>query len=273
MKRTSLAILLSITCALTLYGCKSKKLEEIDLSTIHTTAAQPETETMTPATKTPSEKETTSAAAKPGSKMTAKTETYTNNKITISYPVIADSEDKSNEAAVNKLLRENALSFIKANEIDESKDTLSISCKIISADRKKVTAIYTGTFTPDSASYPVNVFYTNTVDILGVKDIGLHDYADSDTISAYVMSDECLFSDLSAETEKEVRSYLKGLDQAELTELFQNADFPLNPGEDGSISIFPQSFSYEEQGNIYLSVPVLHALGDYALVKFVPETK
>ena len=32
-------------------------------------------------------------------------------------------------------------------------------------------------------------------------------------------------------------------------------------------------FSYEKQGEIYFSIPVSHSLGDYAIVKFTPETK
>ena len=36
---------------------------------------------------------------------------------------------------------------------------------------------------------------------------------------------------------------------------------------------FPQAFSYEKDGDIYLIVPVSHAAGDYALVKYSPETK
>ena len=36
---------------------------------------------------------------------------------------------------------------------------------------------------------------------------------------------------------------------------------------------FPEVFSYEEQGTIYVSIPVPHALGDYALIKYTPDTK
>ena len=34
-----------------------------------------------------------------------------------------------------------------------------------------------------------------------------------------------------------------------------------------------QNRSYEKDGDIYLIVPVSHAAGDYALVKYSPETK
>ena len=36
---------------------------------------------------------------------------------------------------------------------------------------------------------------------------------------------------------------------------------------------FPQSFSYENQGVIYMAVPVPHALGDYVIVSYTPDTK
>ena len=62
--------------------------------------------------------------------------------------------------------------------------------------------------------------------------------------------------------------YIATLDEEALTAVFEGADFPL--GEEG---LWPESFSYERQGTIYLSMPVPHALGDYVIVSFVPETK
>ena len=48
--------------------------------------------------------------------------------------------------------------------------------------------------------------------------------------------------------------------------LFSQADFPYT-GE------FPACFSYEYQGEIYFSIPVPHAIGDYIIAVYTPENK
>ena len=85
----------------------------------------------------------------------------------------------------------------------------------------------------NGAAYPVSVFYTNTVDLNQVRNLGLSDYTDGYTMAGYVL-----------------------------------ADFPL-----ASDTVWPESFSYENHGTICFSVPVPHALGDYVIVAFDPSTK
>ena len=86
-------------------------------------------------------------------------------------------------------------------------------------------------------------------------------------MAGYVMSEGCQFDGLDGETEKAVREYIAGQSMDYFTELFRGADFPLKG------DTFPESFSYETEGDIFFSIPVPHALGDYAIVKFTPDTK
>ena len=53
----------------------------------------------------------------------------------------------------------------------------------------------------------------------------------------------------------------------------ENADFPLSTGSDGKTITWPDSFSYESEGDLYFSVPVPHALGDYVIVEYDVTTK
>ena len=50
------------------------------------------------------------------------------------------------------------------------------------------------------------------------------------------------------------------------TNLFQHADFPYS-------DTFPECFSYEFEGSVYVSLPVAHAIGDYILAAYTPENK
>lgn len=247
----------------------SQTPKKADLSTIHIEAAtEAEPETMAPSTEASTEAPTTPDHAGTASSVTADIETYTSGKVSIQYPVIDKMEDAEKQNQVNALLKSNALSVIKANGIDEAKDTLAIKCKVISVDRKRLTATYTGTLTTPEGAYPVNMFYSNTVNLLQAQNLGMDDFSDAYTMAGYVLSDDVEFSGISADVEAEVLEYRSSLDIDTLSKLFGTADFPLDSEEQ-----WPESFSYEKQGSIYFSMPVPHALGDYVLVSFDPSTK
>lgn len=269
MKKRSLvaaALLLAGVCLFT--GCKSKN--KLDISSSHTSAPA-ETMADTAAVTTEAQtkaSETTEVPAQSGSAQTSgfttTLSTYSSGKVSVEYPIVSKMEDSAAEASVNKLLKDNALSVIKANGVDEGKDTLAVKCKVLSIDRKRITAVYTGKL---GASQPVSLFFTNTVDLSKAENVGFSTYADPYTMAGYVMSDDCQLYNLPAETAAKVKEHIKGQSVDYYNTLFKNADFPLKD------STFPESFSYERQGEIYFSIPVPHTLGDYAIVKFTPETK
>lgn len=247
----------------------SKTPEKADLSTIHTEAAtEAPKETLPAATQAPETEETTEGQEDAASSVSASIETYTSGKVSIQYPAVDQMDDASKKDKINELLKTNALSFIKANDIDEANDTLDIKCKVISVDRKRLTATYTGTLSAKGAAHPVNLFYSNTVNLLQAQNLGLDDFTDAYTMAGYVLSDDVKFSGISSDVEAQVLSYRSSMDLDSLTAIFNSADFPLS-----SETQWPESFSYEKQGTIYFSLPVPHALGDYVLVAFDPTTK
>ena len=65
--------------------------------------------------------------------------------------------------------------------------------------------------------------------------------------------------------------YKKTLDINTLKGLLENADFPVNTGSVNES--FPQVFSYESGGDIFICIPVPHDLGDYVIAKYSPITK
>ena len=272
MKKAAFILLLALSCTAALSGCKSKH-EKIDLSTIHTTAAPESTrETMaepTIETEAPGTKESNSASeSSSGAKAAVKADIskYTSGKVVIEYPVVSNLDDPEKEKAVNELLKSNAISLVKDRETDEAATTVNVKCKIISINRKRLTATYTGSYTAENAAYPVNVFYTNTVDLAKCDNLGFNDYSDAYTMAGYVLSNDCTFYNVNAELEKSLMEYKNTQDIDYYTNLFNKADF-------GNSDTFPESFSYENQGVVYFSIPVPHALGDYAVIKFTTESK
>lgn len=241
-----------------------------DLSTIHT---QAETTTSQATSQTAAETESPSAAESETVKEAStgigvQLETYTLGNISIQYPVVNQMDDADKQERVNQLLKTNALSIIRANDLDESKDTLTVKCEIISADRKRLTAVYKGNRMNEAAAYPVSVFYTNTVDLNQVRDLGLSDYTDGYTMAGYVLSDDVEFLGVTQDQKEAFLEYRGSLNLDILTKVFDGADFPL-----ASEEAWSESFSYENHGTICFSVPVPHALGDYVIVTFNPSTK
>ena len=292
MKRYTVILTLSLVCALSLAGCGKKNQDKTDLTSTHTTAA----ETMSPTTTaaetketTAADKETTDAAgsetkkddskkADSASSVTTSIHTYTTGNISIEHPVVSNLSKAAVQEKINKLLNEHALEFIKAYGVNESKDSLTVKCRVVSADRRRLTAVYTGSYMPDGGAHPVSLFYTNTIDTALGEDMGLTNYADPYTLAGYVLSGDCQFADADAALEKELMKVKNDTDIETYTEMFRRADFPWKApkttSKDSDEAVkFPEVFSYEEQGTIYVSIPVPHALGDYALIKYTPDTK
>lgn len=277
LKYTLAITLLALSTACLATGCK-KKHDKIDLSgsqasegTVQTAPASTtiaETEsssniTIEPGIENAQSQGTSAGGSAAALSLSVQTDTYQNGNISIQYPVISDNSVK---AGINEHLKENALAILKAWEIDEARDTMNITCKILSATKNRITVRYDGSVMTDGGMHPTAVFYTNTVNLSSGSDIGLSYLADPATLASYVLSDDCTFPEADAETIAAAKTFLKEENPAYYTGLFQNADFPYQ-------GTFPECFSYEYEGSVYFSLPVPHALGDYILAAYTPENK
>lgn len=269
--RAGILLLLAATSAGMITGCK-KKTEKIDLTSIHTTAA----ETMAPETTKAPEAETTQApttapaAAADSKKLTTVMNTYTAGKVTIQYPSVSNLDDADKAAKIDELLKSNALSIVDAYGINAEEDTFSVECSVLSADRSRITVTYTGQLQVKDAAYPTALFFSNTVDVAKAENIGFSKFADPYTMAGYVLSDDCQFADVTPELKAELMKAKSSMTIDQYTSLFSQADFPLKKtsGKDSF-----RCFSYEKDGTIFFSIPVTHALGDYAIVMYTPDTK
>ena len=251
-------------------ACSSQETpEKIDLSTIHTTAA----ETLAPETSSQETAETgeesTEAESSSAQSISYEIAAYTEgDSISIEYPVISGMSDPSSQEKANQLLKDNALSILKAWDTESGGCTIEIQCQVPALSQKRITVLYTGYASQEGAAHPVNQFYTNTVDLSSCKDMGLSDFADPYTMAGYVLSDDVEFDGVNGDQLTALLEERSAMDIESYTDIFENADFPFD-----AENYWPSTFSYEKQGEIYFSIPVSHSLGDYAIVKFTPETK
>lgn len=278
-----MVLTITLTATVLMTGCKKNSREKLDLSGIRTTGAAETVapETSPASTKSQSDTPETSAASSDGSSsssggktggasaaknISAKINTYSSGKVSIEYPSVVNMDDRAKAASIDTLMKDNALSILNAYELDDTQDTLTIKCRLLSADRSRITAAYTGTCQKKDGAFPVNIFFSNTVDVGKADNIGFSKFADPYTMAGYVLSNDCEFYNVTPELAAELMNYKNDTTIETYTNLFNQADFPIR-------GTFPESFSYEHEGTIFFSIPVPHALGDYAIVRYTPDTK
>lgn len=247
----------------------SETPDKIDLSSIHTS----EVPTEAPETTVPPETTEPATLAKPEGEevqsLSYSIAVYeSQGKIRIEYPVISQMADTEKQDQINQHLMDNALSLLKAWDTEGGKCTIDIKCQVPALTRKRITALYTGHASQEGAAHPVNLFYTNTYDLIADADLGFSDFADPYTMAGYVLSNDVQFAETGGGSLADALEARQKMDIDYYTDIFTHADFPFDAEK-----TWPSSFSYERQGVIYFSIPADHAIGDYLIVKFTPDTK
>jgi len=269
-KRSQVLVALIIIAAFTMSGCKNK--ETVDLTGIHTpsTETTPAAETM--AAETTSAPETTEAAkettgVKPKEAISVRSQiaTFKEGSVAIEYPILTNLKDQKTESSINDLIKAKATQIISAYELDPTKDYLDVKCDVISLDRSKAVLVFTGEYNAENAAHPTALYYTLTVNLSKGTIQRLSDYADPYTMAGYILSDDCVIT--NAADKSAIEEYLENEDINTLWDTLKGCDFSDNTDE------FPESYSYENQGKIYISIPVPHALGDYFIVEFNADSK
>ena len=275
MRKEKLYIAATIAvCALAFTCCK--KREAVDLSSLHTTAAV-EKETIPETTEAPTTAltEESADASKNNTNFSLKSEIKkeTAGKATVEYPVVSNMKDAEKQKQVNALLRTNAMAIADVHP----DQTLSVKATIEAANLKRIVVSYKGELKNPSTSKTENLFYTNTVDLETVQNMRLSDYADAYTVAGYIASGDYKLESVSA-NEQSVRSYINSSEKT--TDYYfkklQAADFSGGYTADENstpAASWPEIFSYEKQGIVYVSIPLSSELGSYAIIKYSPDNK
>ena len=275
MRKEKLFIAATVAvCALAFVGCK--KREAVDLSSLHTTVAV-EKETLPETTEAVTEPamETKEDSKNSTSSFSLKTETKkeTSGKATVEYPVVSNMKDTEKQKQVNALLRTNAMAIADVHP----DQTLSVKSTVEAANLKRIVVTYKGELTNPSTSKKEKIFYANTIDLDTVQNMRLSDFTDAYTLAGYIASGDYKLESVSG-NEQSVRSYINGSDKT--TDYYfkklQSADFSGGYTADENITpaaSWPEVFSYEKQGVIYVSVPLSSELGNYTIIKYSPDNK
>lgn len=273
-------------------GCKSK--DTSDLKSIMTTeangamsptttAAEGANGAMSPTTIAPTSdsKESTSLAetksgktngtekkASSKSSVTENAQSYTKDKSKISYPKLGGIDSKI-ESSVNKTISDNAKLALDSFTSNAG-STAELKYNVKNQSRNRMSIVYTGTLKTGNDSK--KIIFTNNINLDTGESIGLTDFADPLTIANYILSDDVELENATNSQAAGFAEYKKNLTVDTLKALLEDADFPLIKKNDVNEG-FPKLFSYESGGDIFISIPLSHELGDYVLVKYSPSTK
>ena len=273
-------------------GCKSK--DTSDLKSIMTTeangamsptttAAEGANGAMSPTTIAPTSDskestslaetksgKTTTAEKKSSSKssVTENAQSYSKDKSKISYPKLSGIDSKI-ESSVNKAIEDNAKLALDSFA-SSAGSTVELKYNVKNQSRNRMSIVYTGTLKTVNESK--KIIFTNNINLDTGESIGLTDFADPLTIANYILSDDVELENATNSQAAGFTEYKKTLSVDTLKALLEDADFPLIKKNDVNEG-FPKLFSYESGGDIYISIPLSHELGDYVLVKYSPSTK
>ena len=272
-------------------GCKSK--DTSDLKSIMTTeangamsptttAAEGANGAMSPTTIAPTSdsKESSSAETKSGktttadkkssskSSVTENTQSYSKDKSKISYPKLSGIDSKI-ESSVNKTISDNAKLALDSFTSNAG-STAELKYNVKNQSRNRMSIVYTGTLKTGNDSK--KIIFTNNINLDTGESIGLTNFADPLTIANYILSDDVELENATNSQAAGFAEYKKNLTVDTLKALLEDADFPLIKKNDVNEG-FPKLFSYESGGDIFISIPLSHELGDYVLVKYSPSTK
>lgn len=254
--------------AIALTACKKEVKDDVSSLYTKETAQTLPAETSTEATteERTSEVQTKTASVNP---VVNQDKEYVKNNTKATYPIFSGLS--SNEEKVNQKIEKNLTSFIGALGLDNESDNLTLTYSILSADSKRIAVQYEGSYTKGGENK--KLFFTNTIDTLSGKDIGLNQIADISTLADYILSDEVELVGADSKVRNAFYEQRNSIRKEEYISLLENADFPLKTGTDGKVISLPQSFSYSKSGDIYFTLPADYADTGYILIKFTPSTK
>ncbi len=168
-------------------------------------------------------------------------ETYTEEKIKIDYPQIANYYDSNKQKIINNIIKREALKSLEADELDYKLAIFKIDYDIKLMSDNVLSIQYLGYSYYERAPYPYHSFFTTNINMNKGTSIMLSDIVDMNDGFVEKYKAGKLRALKSFQDEE-----LKNLTDNELIKKFRAEDF------------------YLTKDSLGISVGVVHALGDHA---------
>lgn len=179
---------------------------------------------------------------------------FKENKIDISYPQISNSNSELSNS-INEKIKECALSVLNfySNETDDLSVKINYTLELI--NNKIVSICFKGMTYTETAAYPKNVFYTINIDAEIGERLYAKDLLETNMSLIEIIKKNARFinNDINKELISEVKKEIQNYDSSDMLTDIRESGLTDN-----------QIYVYLTQDSIGISIPVLHALGDYA---------
>ena len=195
-------------------------------------------------------------------------QTYSEAGVQIDYPQIRDFGDQTKEAAINKLIKDEALKILQYYQSEETEFNLEIAFSVTWQSKGLLSVQYSGIGYTEGAAYPNKLFYTTNINLMSGEKIKLADVVFIDRAFIDRFRDGELVSGEEAardELKAALQDYLSAMTADDLIALFHKADFSGDSGDSGETGFtLAESYSYFTGDSLGISIGVPHVLGDYA---------
>ncbi len=196
-------------------------------------------------------------------------ELFIGESVLISYPVF--SFQKTIDAnAINQQIKEDALRILEYFDVNMESDTLDITYEIADITKDWISIVYSGSYSRADAAYPTAVKYTSNLSLKDGLHLQISQMRPVEELAQKIVEGNYRVIGESEELKTAIREMIAGLDLAELIQYLEAADFGME-----SYEAYPEWFSFwntiEGETQISIIMPVVHALGDYAVLEIFSE--
>lgn len=196
-------------------------------------------------------------------------EIFTGESVFISYPVFSLKENK-NVDSINQQIQEDALRILEYFDVNLESDILDITYEIADITEDWISIVYCGSYNRADASYPTAVKYTSNLSLKDGTHLRIAQMESVELLTQRLVEGNYRVIGEDEELKEAIREWVREMDKEKLEEYLKAADFGME-----SYEAYPEWFSFwstiEGETQISIVMPVLHALGDYAVLEVFSE--
>ncbi len=198
-------------------------------------------------------------------------EIFTGENVFISYPVFSFQESECADS-INQKIQEDALRILEYFDVNLESDTLDITYEIADITKDWISIVYYGSYSRADAAYPTAVKYTSNLSLKDGTHIRIAQMESAEELAEKIVKGNYRVIGEEEELNQAVREYVAGMEKEAFVRGLESADFGME-----SYEAYPEWFSFwstiEGETQISIVMPVIHALGDYAVLELFSEEK
>ena len=194
---------------------------------------------------------------------------FAEESVFISYPVFSFQESVD-AGGINHRIQEDALRVLEYFDVNIESDTLDITYEIADITKEWISIVYCGSYSRADAAYPTEVKYTSNLSLTDGQHLRLSQMESAAEAAQKIREGKYRVIGEEEERNAAVREWVEGIAKEDLIQSLEAADFGTE-----SYESYPEWFSFwstiEGKTQISIVMPVIHALGDYAVLEIFLE--